>query len=202
MPVEDSEFTRLLWQFIYLSIGVALLVYGWMLFSLFRYRHKEGDPLPHDAPQAGSWPRERHHRQLEIAWTVGPTILVIILAAISLGPLDAIWSSSDDPVIIHVEGSQWVWVFTYPEDNDTVSVNELRVTHSWDRSVELQMTSSDVLHSFWIPALGLKEDLVPGQTTRLRFDPQDLEVGEYDIVCAEFCGQDHANMWAKLIVEA
>lgn len=196
MPLENTAFWDLLWDFIYLSVIVAAIVYVWMFHSLVKYRFKEGDPLPEDSLKAGYFPAERDDRRLEAAWTIGPTLLIIFLAYISMDPLNEIWEYEEDPTIIEVEASQWVWVFTYP--NGTSSTNELYVEHG--DYIELHMISTDVLHSLWIPDLGLKEDVLPGYTTVMPFNTRNMETGEYEIVCTEFCGDDHYRMTAVLIV--
>lgn len=196
MPYDDSPFSTLFEYFLWASVGVALLVFGLMVFFLVRYRRRPETPEPEDAPRAGYFPRERDNKQLEIAWTVGPTLLVILLTAISLGPMEELWNTPEQATVIQVVGSQWVWAFTYPDN--TTSFNELRVSR--DTPVKLELTSTDVLHSFFISEFGIKEDAVPGVTTTIWFDPAEVGPGQYPIACAEYCGLDHSAMTATLII--
>jgi cytochrome c oxidase subunit 2 len=98
-------------------------------------------------------------------------------------------------MVVEVVGQQWSWYFVYPE------LDDLRTTElvlPVDHSIRLEMTSLDVLHSFWVPEFRVKQDLVPGQITELRITP--TERGTYKTRCAEICGNQHAYMLADVRV--
>jgi cytochrome c oxidase subunit 2 len=92
-----------------------------------------------------------------------------------------------------VTGQQWAWAFSYP--NGTTNA-ELVVPV--DQPIVLEMTSNDVLHSFWVPEWRMKQDLVPGMTTHINYTPQ--VTGEFTLACNQVCGLSHTNMYAKVRV--
>src|SRR5467141_874277 len=92
---------------------------------------------------------------------------------------------------------QWWWEYKYP-NLGVVTANELHVPVA--KPVQLSITSADVIHSFWAPALGGKRDAIPGHVTRIAFRADS--VGEYSGQCAEFCGHSHANMGLRVVVDA
>jgi len=193
-PSEYSPFTPLFRFFVLASIVVALFVYIWLIVAVKRYREKKGDKEPEDRIQPGVFPAPRGDLRLETAWTIVPLIIVLFLTYISLAPMDEIWDTPEDATVIQVQGYKWEWRFVYP--NGTVSYGEVVI--DCDQPVLFEITSLDVVHSFFLPEFGVKEDAVPGQLTELWIDP--IEPGEYRIVCAEYCGLQHANMEGRLII--
>jgi cytochrome c oxidase subunit 2 len=110
-------------------------------------------------------------------------------------------SKADDVLRVHVVGKQWWWEVRYerPDGGEPVVLaNEIRVPVN--RPVELLLSSTDVIHSFWAPALAGKVDMIPGRTTRLRI--QTSEAGTFRAVCAEYCGGQHALMALVVVVQA
>jgi cytochrome c oxidase subunit 2 len=99
-----------------------------------------------------------------------------------------------DAMVVKVTAQQWSWSFEYPAYG--VTSNELHVPEG--KQILLQMTSRDVIHSFWVPEFRVKQDLVPGRITELRFTP--TLVGNYKVRCAEICGTSHAYMEGPVIV--
>jgi cytochrome c oxidase subunit 2 len=97
---------------------------------------------------------------------------------------------------INVSGMQYAWLFTYP-DND-VTTGELHLPIG--KTVEINMTASDVIHAFWIPEFRVKQDAIPGRQTNLRFTPR--KAGDYDLICAELCGPYHGVMKSQVVVES
>jgi cytochrome c oxidase subunit 2 len=96
---------------------------------------------------------------------------------------------------INVTGMQYAWLFTYP-DND-VTTGELHLPIG--KTVEINMTASDVIHAFWIPEFRVKQDAIPGRQTNLRFTPR--KAGDYQLICAELCGPYHGVMKSQVVVE-
>lgn len=160
-----------------ISVAVLALVTGLMLWFLWRYHHTRH-------PEAEN---VRESVWLEVMWTLIPTILALGMFWFGWDSFKALQSAPEDALEVRVEGRMWSWAFIY--DNGRRS-NVLYVPV--DTPVKLTMTSTDVLHSFYVPAFRIKRDTVPGMNTYAWFRPE--EAGDYDILCAEYCGLKHANM--------
>ena len=194
-----SDFTRLiddLFQFIVLlAVIVWVVVTGVLVYALVRFRSRPGDQLPTQV---------HGHTRLEIGWTILP---VLIFAAIAVPTVEAIFRVDTIPstasMRVNVVGKQWWWEFQYQGLN-IVTANELHVPVG--ETVGLELQSDNVIHSFWIPRLAAKRDMIPGragpsgQFNILWFTAE--QPGEYIGQCAEFCGTSHANMRAKVIVHS
>lgn len=148
---------------------------------------------------------------LEVVWTVIPAAIVLYLTYIQVGARDAIAAATEDgnPLVIDVEGAQFDWRFRYAGTDgvldtldDFTEVVEMAVPIG--RNVQLRMRSVDVIHSFYVPDLRLKRDLVPGTVTPLRFqiDPDDYAAAgspsTIELRCAELCGWGHYAMVGRL----
>ncbi|PYN51536.1 MAG: cytochrome c oxidase subunit II [Candidatus Rokuibacteriota bacterium] len=170
------------------AVAIALIVAVVLVWILVRYRGRDG-ALP---------PQTRGHTALEIGWTIAPAL---VLLAIAVPTIQVIFRTQAAPVPaaleIRVLGHQWWWEFRYPS-LDVVTANELHVPAG--RPVALTLDGPDVIHSFWVPQLGGKRDVVPGRLNRLTFTPDTP--GEYRGQCAEFCGLSHANMGLRVVVDA
>jgi cytochrome c oxidase subunit 2 len=168
--------------FIALVVGVAL---AWILA---RFRAKPGAALP---------VQTRGHTLLEIAWTIAPALVLLV---ISIPTLHVIFRTQGAPpaqaLEVTVLGRQWWWEFRYPTLG-VATANELHLPAG--RPVVLRLEGPDVIHSFWVPRLGGKRDVVPGRSNQLVFTPD--VAGEYWGQCAEFCGASHANMRMRVIVD-
>jgi len=184
-------------QVFYWSVLITIMVFGWLLYAIYKYRRKEGDPNPPDMPTAGVFPRERVDHTIEIAWTIGPLLLVCWITWLSLAPLDNYWDvDRGDELTIEVNASQWSWAFTFPNGNTTYGTVELPS----DTRVKFVMESGDVLHAFFLPTFGLKEDIVPNTTTAMWFDTGTVDPGTYPIYCAEYCGDGHSKMLGTIVI--
>lgn len=174
-----------------LSIAVFLLVESLLVYNILRFRRKPGD----DSPATQVYGNTR----LEIIWTSIPILLVAVLFALTLRTVNAVAApvtKTAQDVNVHVIGHQWWWEFDYP-DLGIVTANELHVPV--DANVNITLDSVDVIHSFWVPKLSGKTDVIPGQTNHMWFRAD--KVGDYHGQCAEFCGLNHANMRIKVVVE-
>ena len=132
---------------------------------------------------------------LEITWTVVPLAIVLWLSvqgALMLRDIER--SSPTGELEVKVTAFQWAWSFEYPQYG--ITSNELRLPV--DRPVLFDLTSRDVIHSFWVPEWRTKQDAVPGKITTLRVTPN--LVGSYKAWCAELCGLAHAYMQAPVMV--
>ena len=134
-------------------------------------------------------------QHLEIGWTVIPVIIVVGFGFYGMFVLNDVTAARPEEMVVKVTGQQWSWSFEYPEQDD---VKSAALVLPVNQPVKLEMESTDVLHSFWVPEFRVKQDLVPGQVTELRFTPS--MVGEYKLRCAEICGTDHALMLADVRV--
>lgn len=177
----DYLFDLHIWLIAFLFALVAVF----MCYALivFRSRGDEGDG-------------EHIHGNgtLEIIWTVVPCFVVIYFAWIGTTMLIDLSRPNPDAFVINAEGRQWSWLFTYPESGTVTPDLVLPV----DTPIRMDMTSDDVLHSFWVPEFRVKQDTVPGMVTHVRFTP--TVIGEYVLRCAELCGTNHSGMLATVRV--
>lgn len=174
---------------IYLGVGVGILVFGILAYILVRFRHKPGDPVPAQV---------HGNTTLELTWTLIPALLIAVIAVPTVRTIFSTQAEAPaNALTVDVRGFQWWWEFRYPLANgDTVvTANEIHVPVG--QPVHLRITSADVLHSFWVPQMGGKRDLVPNRINHIVFTP--LEAGVYLGQCAEFCGASHALMKMRLI---
>jgi len=185
--VEPHAYDRLLWLVLALGTVIGGLVFGLLLLGVWRYR--EGSDFPRRTPK-------EHDRRLESAWTAVPIAILVILTALSTQALIESETPPGDAMTIRAVGIQWQWVFTYPDGN--TSVNDVWVEEG--QHVIFEVTSLDVVHSFFLPEYNLKVDAFPNETYRTWIHAD--RVGDYDIFCAEFCGLEHGEMQGTLHVYA
>jgi cytochrome c oxidase subunit 2 len=167
------------------ALLVFVLVEGILIYAIFRFRGKPGDPDPHQT---------HGNTTVEIIWTVIPAL---ILAAIAVPTVKAIFQTNATPpkdaLTIEVVGHQWWWEFRYPDYNLTTA-NEIHVPVG--RTVSLRMGSADVIHSFWVPQFAAKRDVFANRETRMWFKAE--AEGDYPAQCAEFCGVQHGRMGYRI----
>ncbi len=174
-----------LWFVTVLSIVFFILITVLLIYFSFKYRRRtENDETPHITG----------NQTLELIWTVIPSILLFVIFAYGLIVYKEMRTPPGDAAVVNVTGKQWLWIFNY--ENGKTTINELYVQHN--RPVRMVMRADDVLHSFFVPAFRVKQDLVPGMYTQLWFKP--TKVGTYDLFCAEYCGTGHSKMLAKVFV--
>ncbi len=184
-----DDIDRLLDVMIVLSCFVFSIVMVMLSYALVRWRAKPGDESD-GAPMHGN-------TRLEIAWTVIPTVIVLIGAAYSWIVLVDIEARESDRMVINVNSQQFEWDFQYPEQGGIES-KELHVPV--DRQIEFKLHALDVIHSFWVPEWRIKKDNVPGITTRAIVTPN--KEGTYAVICTELCGFGHSTMRAPVVVES
>jgi cytochrome c oxidase subunit 2 len=174
----------------WVAAGIAVLVFVVLGLALFRYRERAATP--------GLPAQVRGHTGLELAWTIAPAFVLLIVAIPTIQVVFRTQSSATPPgaLEVTVRAWQWWWEFRYPS-LDVVTANELHLPLG--RPAVFSLEGLDVIHSFWVPHLGGKRDVVPGRLNRLSFTPD--RAGEYWGQCAEFCGASHANMGLRVIVE-
>jgi cytochrome c oxidase subunit II len=182
--------------------AIFVLVEGVLIYSAVRFRRRKGSSDPEPAQVYGSAP-------LEVAWTVAPLLIVFVLFLVVVRSVVEAQAGDDDedgPVLrVQVIGHQWWWEIVYPDDDARATfrtANELHVQSRADGKstrIELELLSADVIHSFWVPRLAGKTDLIPGNTNRMWFDSR--EPATFYGQCAEFCGMQHANMKILVVAE-
>lgn len=197
----------------YIGIVIFLLVWGTLLWSLIKYRAKRG----------GRADQIRGNTPLEIGWTVGAALILVVLTVVTFIYFDDIqnpppsgpnglsaassqFATIDQPdpptdggpiLRIRVNGQQYLWRYDYPGEGQLFSYQEMVVPT--DTTIVLEIVASDVVHSWWIPKLGPKMDAVPGHVNETWFKiPSDQEGTEFDGQCAELCGPNHADMRATV----
>jgi cytochrome c oxidase subunit 2 len=185
----DGPFARMIEQQFWLFVGVACVVYvlvmGFLAFALLRRRRRAAS-----TEKAGDSPATLR----VVAVAVGATVVVLIgLALVDFFNGRALAASPDDALRVQVTAHQWWWDVEYLDIDSSRRVrtaNELALPVG--RPVLLELRSDDVIHSFWVPSLQGKKDLLPGYTNRLAL--LAARSGDYTGECAEFCGFQHAHM--------
>ena len=190
-PVAGKQlelFNVLLW----VMVAVFVLVEGILLYAIVRFRYQPGREAS----------RTHGHLPLEIAWTIIPTILVMglgIWSVVTLFDIEDPPSSETNVLDVRVTGHQWWFEFEYLNEQGETTIttaNELRIPV--DRAVKLFLNSDDVIHSFWVPKLAGKLDMIPTRTNEMWFkadsDKIDILPATFYGQCAELCGVAHAQM--------
>ena len=176
---------------IILGTVVFIFVEAILVWTLIKFRKRPGQAEPEHV---------HGNTTLEIAWTVIP---LIILGVIAVPTIRTIFKTQavarSDALQVEVIGHQWWWEFRYPQYQVTTA-NELYLPLG--RTVNFTLKSQDVIHSFWIPALSGKRDVIPNRTNYLWFSPDSAGASAWNGACAEFCGTSHANMRFKTFTVA
>lgn len=203
-----------------ISLIAFILVEGVLIYFVIKYRRKKGEPDKQTLYLT-------HHTTAEIIWTVLPTIILAVIFYYGVASFVKLRDMPKDGEIIQLTARQWIWDIKYPycvknaktnsekcikltsknvnptPENPKALQDELQKTQTQfvvakGRKYVMQMTSTDVIHSFTIPAFYVKQDVVPGLTSRLWFEP--TTVGEFVITCNEYCGDKHSGMLGKIRV--
>ena len=184
---EAGRIDFVFWFVTVICIAIFAVVAAVIAYSIWKFRAAPDDDS--DGPPIHG------HTGLEITWTAIPTILVVAIAIVSAIVLAKNGNAGRNPMHVDVTAQQFAWSFSYPGHGNLTS-GDLRMPLG--RKVELRLKSLDVIHSFWVPEFGQKQDTVPGLTTKLVITPDRL--GTYPVVCAELCGLGHAVMRTSAIV--
>lgn len=165
----------------WVAIGITLVVFVSLAWVLVRFRERPGAPLP----------RQIHgHTLLELSWTIAPALVLLVIAIPTIQVVFRTQGETPRGALeVTVRGWQWWWEFRYPS-LDVVTANELYLPVG--QPVVLHLEGPDVIHSFWVPQLAGKLDMVPGRLQHLQLTAD--RPGTYRGQCAEFCGEQHANM--------
>ncbi len=169
------------------TLGIFIVVEGALVWACLRFREKPGQPIPSQV---------HGHTVLEVSWTIA---FAVILLIIGIPTIRMIFKTQEPEAAtalrVEVAGRQWWWEFTYPEYKFTTA-NEVHIPAG--RQVAFYLHAPDVIHSFWMPQLGGKRDVVPGRINRLTLTADGP--GEFPGQCAEYCGTSHANMRFRIVV--
>lgn len=202
-PAE--EVSTIAWLTIAICIGIFVVVAGLLTYAVIAFRARRGDDR--EPPQVyGS-------TQIELAWTVIPILITFVLILVTARTIGSIQNHRLPENALHVTvvGHQWWWEIRYHPADDTetiiaVTANELHIplsvkdgTKEERRPTRVFLESADVVHSYWVPQLAGKVDVIPNRRNELWFEP--YAEGTYFGNCAEYCGTQHANMLIRVIVE-
>ena len=174
---------------------IFIIVVGLLVYTATRFRRRSGDD-GHEPPQVyGS-------NQIELAWTVIPILIVFVLSLVTARTIAEVQNAVPPPTALNVTvvGHQWWWEIRYPAQG-FVTANELHVpvSDTAHRSPTfLKLESADVAHSFWVPQLAGKMDVIPNHDNSMWIEP--TTPGTYLGNCAEYCGTQHARMLIRVIV--
>ena len=196
-PRSDAA-DRIQTLYIFVTVAaslVGLVVLGAMAYILIKFRARRG----HTARQIHG------NNALEIAWTIAPILVLLVIVVPTMVWIAGAYGRepADDAVLVTATGHQWWFEFEYeglgPDGGTLVTANELHIPVG--RQVAIELRSEDVIHSFWVPQLIGKTDMVPNRENTLEpFVPN--EIGEFWGQCAEFCGEAHANMRFRVHVDS
>jgi cytochrome c oxidase subunit 2 len=203
-----------------ISLIAFILVEGVLIYLVIRYRRRKGEPDRQTLYLT-------HHTTAEIIWTVLPTIILGVIFYYGVVSFVKLRSMPKDGEIIQLTARQWNWEIKYPycvknektnsekciklqslnvnptpefpkRLQDEAQKTQVQFIFAKGRKYVMQMTSTDVIHSFTIPAFYVKQDVVPGLSSRLWFEP--IQTGEFVITCNEYCGDKHSGMLGKVLV--
>ncbi len=199
-------------------VAIGIFVFGWMIWSLVKFRKSQG-AVP-DVKMV-------HNTKAEIIWTVIPVVILVVMAVPATRTLIDLEDASNTQLTIKITGYQWKWQYEYLDQNvslfstlarDSDAARQLAsgvdvnaVEHyllNVDQplvvpvgtKVRLLLTAQDVIHAWWVPALAVKKDAIPGFVNEAWFEIQPDKVGLYRGQCAELCGRDHGFM--PIVVDA
>jgi cytochrome c oxidase subunit 2 len=184
---EAGRIDFVIWFTIVISIVIFALVGAVMIYEIVKFRAPPGDDS--DGPPIHG------HTGLEIGWTIVPLLIVTSIAIVSAIVLSRNGNAGVNPLRVDVTAVQYAWTFTYPDAHGLTS-DVLRLPKG--RSVMLTISSKDVIHSFWVPNFGQKQDAVPGLHPTLHITPDRL--GTFPVICVELCGLGHSLMRSEAIV--
>lgn len=174
------------------ALAILLFVELGIVYMMLRFRRRKDD---------GRLPKQIHGNNfLEISWTIAPALLLTAFVPLVVAGVFKLGSPPDDSMRIEVNAFRFGWVFDYTAADGSVVSGGATTTEVYDpglyipvdRNIELRLHSSDVIHSFWVPKLAGKTDVMPGRTNHmwLKADKEGVYSGQ----CAEFCGLSHAHM--------
>jgi len=202
-PVAQSE-ANLFWFILVVATIVFVVVEGVLIYSIIRFRERPGMPNPRQIHGGykifGRW-------DIEIVWTIAPSLFLFAVLGATILTMFNLGNLGSGPTMeVRVVGHQWWWEFDYLKFNGQsyepqfVTADSLHIPAG--TIVQADLASDNVIHSFWIPALTGKTDVIPGHDNKMLFKADMNAVGRtFRGTCAEFCGAQHAHMSFNVIVD-
>lgn len=189
-PDSASAFAEKVDALYYFALAVSaffsLLIAVMIFFIFVRYRRRL------DGPQVGD--RISEPKSLEIAWSIIPLVITMVMFVWGAAVFYEKMSVPADAEEFLATGKQWMWKFQHPEGHREINTLHVPV----GKKIRLTMTSEDVIHSLFIPAFRIKQDVLPGRYTTLWFEA--TRPGTYHLFCAEYCGAEHSRMIGSVYV--
>lgn len=185
-----NDFNSIYYFLMWTGLGLFLLVIVPMCWFVVKYRRK------HEGQKALS--QNDHNHTIEAIWTFLPLVYLGICFVWGFMGFLNVYTIPMGAKNLRVIGQKWNWTVQYPDDDISVSGQGVVIGVPQGENIQLTMSSQDVLHSFFLPNFRIKQDVIPGRYTTLWFNAS--EIGEFPVFCAEYCGDAHSNMLAKLKV--
>lgn len=198
LPPGGSTFSNTDWvtnsdwlfNFIWWGVSLFFFVLIVVLMGWFAYKYRRR------TPDQKALSQQSHSTALELGWTVPPLVIVFFIFYLGFAGYRDMTTIPDDSYEIYVTAKKWAWEFKHPSGYASTDLEVPR-----NRPIKFTLYSSDVIHSFWVPAFRVKKDVVPGRFNKTWFQVTAPVGSEFYVYCTEFCGQKHADMAAKVIVK-
>jgi cytochrome c oxidase subunit 2 len=184
---QMDRITFVYWFATAICIAIFGVVAGVIVYSVLHFRVQPDDES--DGPPIHG------HTGIEIIWTVIPALLVIAIGIVSAVVLSQNGRAGTNPLHVNVFAQQFAWRFEYPDNKGVKSTELVIPVH---RNIRFDLNAADVIHSFWVPEFGQKQDAVPGIHTHVIVTP--TRTGNFTLICTELCGLGHATMRAPVRV--
>ncbi|HEX8996184.1 MAG TPA: cytochrome c oxidase subunit II [Ktedonobacterales bacterium] len=179
-PIANQE-SNLFWVILIIATAVFVIVVSVLIYSIIRFRSRPNSPEP---------TQTHGNTTIEIAWTIAPSVVLVLVLIATITTMFSIQQpKSANTITVNAIGHQWWWEFQYP-DQHVVTADEMWIPTG--TVVHVNLISNNVIHSFWVPQLGGKTDVIPGHDNSMWI--QANSAGWYRGECAEFCGTQHAHM--------
>src|SRR5436305_585324 len=176
-----------------ITVFFTLLIFLCIVYLGLKYRRRSTAPDPIEMADTPP-PKVPTNKALELTWTIVPFVITLVMFGWASAVYVRVSRPPNDAMEMYVIGKQWMWKTQHPQGRR--EINELHVPLG--RPVKLLMTSQDVIHSFYIPAFRIKQDVLPGRYTSEWFYP--TTPGDYHLFCAEYCGTLHSGMIGRVVV--
>ena len=186
-PVSSQE-ANLFWFTLIVATIVFVAVEGWLIFSIIRYRERPNTPQPKQI---------QGNNTVEIIWTIVPSLFLFAVLAGTIYTMFGLQNiTGNGRLEVKAVGHQWWWEFDYPSLGNITTADTLYIPQG--AVIQTDLVSNNVIHSFWIPSITGKTDVIPGHTNTKLFRADTL--GEFRGECAEYCGTQHAHMNFSVVV--
>lgn len=185
-PVAGQE-AGLFWFILVVACIVFVFVEGWIIVNIVRFRARPNSPEPKQI---------QGNNALELAWTAVPSLFLFLVLAFTIRTMFGLAQPAGNHIEVRAVGHQWWWEFNYVKDGNVTTADSLYVPVN--TTVQVDLYSNNVIHSFWVPQLTGKTDVIPGHNNVMWFNAN--ATGTYRGECAEYCGTQHAHMDFDVVV--